>query len=228
MDESGAALQAVSVRKELRFQREAAKKAILSKLSGGASYSEIDAELRAIDHSKTIAEKLLDAFPGYYGRFICLHFSRFFNAPVETESQQAAYDTIVSFLDNVAPFALPQELQAYLIEHTKHIGTEQITTMLESARTSIENPDDFLSGNKELLKQYLSYKQSDAYRRSPAYKIAEFMKECNSTSGYYDVFIPALKQLSGAYAQYCRQLELANEKLLSRDPEIEGLSGPSQ
>ncbi len=228
MDESGSALQAVSVRKELRFQREAAKKAILSKLSGGASYSEIDAELRAIDPGKTIAEKLLEAFPGYYGRFICLHFARFLNVPVETERQQAAYDTIVSFLDGVPPFALPRELQTYLIESTRHIGTEQITKMLESARTSIEHPDEFLSGNKELLAWYLSYKQSDAYKRSPAYKIAEFMKEFNSASGYCDVFIPALKQLSSAYSQYCRQLELAHEKLLEQYPEIEKRNGPGQ
>ncbi len=37
---------------------------------------------------------------------------------------------------------------------------------------------------------------------------------------YYDVFLPALKELSSSYAQYRRQLEAANQALLSQYPEI--------
>lgn len=116
MDKSNTALQVISVRKELNFQREAAKKAILDKLSSGKSYSEISAELQAIDNSKTITEKLLEAFPGYYGRFICLHFTRFLNEPIKTNRQQSAYERIISFLDNIPSFTLPEDLQEYLIE----------------------------------------------------------------------------------------------------------------
>lgn len=224
MDESNTALQVISVRKELNFQRESAKKVILDKLSSGKSYSEISAELQAIDNSKTITEKLLEAFPGYYGRFICLHFARFLNEPVETESQQYAYETIISFLDNTPALTLPRDLQEYLIEGTKHIGTEQITEIIEKTKKSIENPDDFLFANKEILDQYLAYKQSDGYKNSPAYKIMEFMKEFNSTSGYYDVFIPALKELSSSYLEYYQQLEIANKKLVAQYPEIEKMN----
>lgn len=54
---------------------------------------------------------------------------------------------------------LPEELQEYLIEATKHIGTKQIKDMVESIRKSMENPDNFLSASKEVLEQYLAYKQ---------------------------------------------------------------------
>lgn len=220
-DESGSTLQTISVRKELSLQSEKAKKLILDKLNNGQSYSEASAELQTIDNSKTITEKLLEAFPGYYGRYICLHFARFLNEPIKTVKQQSAYEKIISFLDNVTSLNLPEDLQKYLIEGTKHIGADQITEMIESTKKSIENPDDFLSNNKELLERYLAYKQSDEYKSSQAYKIMELTKEFNSTSGYNDIFIPALKELSSSYSEYCKQMEIANKKLLAQYPEIE-------
>lgn len=223
-DKSNTALQVVSVRKELQFQREVAKKAILDQLSSGKTFCEISENLQTLENSKTITEKILDAFPGYYGRFVCLHFARFLNEPIRTENQQSAYETVVTFLDNAPAFNLPEELQEYLTESTKHIGTEQIKDMIESTRKSIENPDNFLSANKEVLEQYLAYKQSDEYKNSPAYKVSELLKEFNNASGYYDVFIPALKQLSSSYAEYCESLEVANEKLLAQYPEISKMS----
>lgn len=72
-DETGDALQKVSVQKELNAQREHAKKTLLGKLCCGKSLFEINEDLIAIEQSSTITEKLLEAFPGYYGRFICLH-----------------------------------------------------------------------------------------------------------------------------------------------------------
>lgn len=220
-DESGNALQRLSVQKELSLKREQAKKALLEQLSSGKSYAEISAELQTIETGKTITEKLLEAFPGYYGRFICLHFARFLNEPIKTEKQQAAYEKILAFLDNLPPLDLPEDLLEYLSENTRQIGTQQINTMIQSTQKSIENPDEFLSENKEFLEQYLAYKQSEEYQNSPAYKMMALLKTFNSTSGYYDVFLPALKELSSSYAQYYRQLEIANETILSRYPEIE-------
>lgn len=222
-DNSNTSLQVVSVKKDLQLQREIAKNSILDQLSNGKSFDEISEELQALENSKTITEKILDAFPGYYGRFVCLHFVQFLNEPIKTADQQAAYETVVAFLDNAPTLDLPEELQEYLAEGTKHIGTEQIKDMVESTRKSMENPDDFLSQNKEVLEQYLAYKQSDEYKTSPAYKIMELMKEFNKTSGYYDVFIPALKQLSNSYAEYHIHIEAANEKLLAQYPEISKL-----
>ena len=220
-DESGNALQRLSVQKELSLKREQAKKALLEQLSSGKSYAEISAELQTIETSKTITEKLLEAFPGYYGRFICLHFARFLNEPIQTNQQQAAYERILSFLDNLPPLNLPEDLLEYLSESTRQIGTQQINTMIQNTQKSIENPEEFLSENKEFLEQYLAYKQSEEYQNSPAYKMMALLKTFNSTSGYYDVFLPALKELSSSYAQYYRQLEIANETILSRYPEIE-------
>lgn len=226
-DQTGQALQAVSVKKELELKRDTMKKAVLEKIIRGKPYAEIDAELRAIEKNETITEKLLAAFPGYYGRFICLHFADFLNEPARTETQQAAFDKIIDFLDNIPPFDLPEDLQEYLEEATEHIGTKQISQMNENMKKMAEQPDAFLSAYKEPIEQYLAYKKTDAYKNAPAYRLMEQMKRFHQTSGYYDVFLPAMRQLSPSYRAYCHQLELANEKLLAQYPEIETLDRES-
>lgn len=223
-DETNNTLQKISVQKELNMQKEQVKKSILDKLSCGQSYAEINADLKAIEQSATVTEKLLEAFPGYYGRFICLHFARFLNEPITTTEQESAYAEIITFLDNVPSLNFPEELQSFLNESTKHISTENIRDMIEKTKQSIENPDKFLSENKEVLEQYLAYKQSEEFKNSPVFKIQTMLKEFNSTSGYYNVFIPAMKKLSVSYAEYHEQMEIANERLLSQYPDIAKLN----
>lgn len=227
-DTTNAALQAATVKKELDYQRDMLKKSILEKLSQGKSYKEISTELQSIEQEKTITDKLLNAFPGYYGRFICMHFAQFLNEPIQMESQQIAYETILSFLDNVPMLDMPKDLEEYLLEGTRHIGIKQISEMLESTKKSYENPDEFLSNNKEMLTQYLEYKKSDEYKNSPAFKLMELMKKFNSSNGYNDIFLPAMKQLSASYAEYYRKMEVANKKFLEQYPEIEKLNTPSE
>lgn len=223
-DKTGEILRTLSVQQELNMQRQRRKKAALDKLSCGISYELIAAELKAIEQNVTIIEKLLDAFPGYYGRFVCLHFSQFLDEAVITADQQSAYDKIVFFLDNVPKLNLTEELQDYLIESTKHINTQNMSEMIKSMKLSIENPEEFISTNKEILDEYLAYKQSNEYKNSPVFKIQALLKEFNQTSGYYDVLIPMMKQLSSSYAYYCSQMEIANEKLLAQYPDATKLS----
>lgn len=223
-DETNSTLQRISVLKELNVRREQAKKAVLYKLGCDESYDQINAELKSIEQSSTVAERLLEAFPGYYGRFICLHFAQFLNEPIVTEEQHKAYEEIITFLDNAPSLDFPEELKSFLIENTKYIGTEDIENMVQSTKKSIEDPDKFLSENKEVMEQYLAFRQSEEYKNSPVYKIQTMLKRFNSASGYYDVFIPAMQKLSSSYAKYYKQLEIANEKLLSQYPGIAKLS----
>lgn len=222
-DETDDTLQKLSVQKELNIQREQAKKVILDKLCCGKGYAEISMDIKAIEKSETVTEKLIDAFPGYYGRFICIHFARFLNEPITTDEQESAYMEIIEFLDNVPSFNFSEDLQAFLIESTKHIGARDINEIIENTKQSIENPEKFLSENKCFLEQYIEFKQSDQYKNSPVYKIQALLKEFNKSIGYYDIFIPAMKKLSISYANYYIQMEIAGEKLLSQYPDIEKL-----
>lgn len=223
-DETGRALQKLSAQKELHMQQCQAKKVLLDKLSEGKSYAEIAAGIKLIGQRATITEKLLEAFPGHYGRFICLHFARFLNEAITTSEQQLAYQEIILFLDSVPQLTFPEELQEYLIEGTRHITVQNISDMLESLNQTYQNPDKFLSDNKAMLEDYLAFKQSDEFKSSPAARLMELMKAFNSTSGYYDVFIPAMKKISVAYSNYYAQMEVANEKLIAQYPDAAKLS----
>lgn len=222
-DESGQVLKKLSTQKELKLEREKIKQSIFNKLSIGTDWEEINSEIESIEKNETIIERLLYAFPGYYGRFISLHFSRFLNEPLTTPEQQVAYDEIFSFLDNTPALEFPKDVEEFLIKTTDHISTQDIQKMEDDIKETIEDTEKFLAEYKEVLNQYLAFKQSDKYKNSPAYKIESMLKEFNKSSGYNDVFIPAMKKLSNYYSDYYKQLEIANKKLLLNYPEIERL-----
>jgi MerR family regulatory protein. len=222
-DPTGNVLRTLAVKKELDIQREQAKKSFLEKLCSGTSYSEIRGELMALENGRTIAEKLLDAFPGYYGRLICLHFAHFLHDPITTQKQKKAYERIISFLDNLPSPDIPEDLKAYLESLDDGMEPGNISDMLENTRNSLENIEEFIKENSDFLRQYLEYRKSDEYRNSPAFRLMAFLKDFSRASGYYDVFIPAMKELSPSYAEYCRKMEAAGEKLLAEYPDIENL-----
>lgn len=218
-------LQEISIKRGLRMEEETRKKAILDRLILGANYEELTQELTDIDKGLTVTEKLLEAFPGYYGQFICLHFARFLNEPITTETQQFAYEEIVEFLDHVPMLEFDEDLQSFMLESTKNITYDNIHEMLDSTKQSIDNVDEFLMKNKDVIEQYLKYKQSEEYKGSLAYKLETKLKEFNNTSGYYDVFIPAMKRLSRSYSDYFRKLEKANSTFLIQYPESNLMDG---
>lgn len=222
-DETLSSLQEISVRNELRSQRENLKNSILKKLIEEKSFDNAEENLRSIEISKNISERLLEAFPGYYGRFIALHFGRFLNEPIKTDEQKSAYDEIISFLDNLPEFEIPKDLNEYLIKNTENIGTEQISAMLDNMQKAYENPDKFFSENKEFLEEYIKLKQSDEHKNSPAFKLNELIRKFNSSVGYNDVFIPAMKRLSQSYAEYYCMLEDADKRLRERFPQINNI-----
>jgi len=152
----------------------------------------------------------------YYGSFVCLHFARFLHDPIVTEEQRSAYEKIITFLDSVPSPQFPDNLGAFWDESVKALSAESINQIIDSTRYSIENPDLFLSEKKDEIERYMAFKQSDEYKNSPMAMIQAILENFNSTSGYYDVFIPAMKRLSKPYAEYSEQIEIANAKLLQR------------
>jgi DNA-binding transcriptional MerR regulator len=212
-DKDGETLRDLSVRGGLRLKREAAKQEILGRLGAERDWDMAGSSIESAGASLNIAERLLDAFPGYYGRFLSLHFAQFLDMPIETDEQREAYDTIVRFLDNAPAMKFPDDVIAFLAEYASGISARDIADISGKTRQSLEDPDRFLSENKNTLERYAALLRSKEYKRSPASKLKALLLEFNTASGYYDVFIPAMKKLSPSYAEYHKQLEAANEKL---------------
>lgn len=223
-DQTGTALKKLAVQRTLALQQDQARSQMLGRLSAGESYENIGAELAALNQNRVISGRLLETFPGYYGRFLCLHFARFLNEPIQTQEQQAAFRCVVDFLDQAPSLDFPDDVRAFFEEGTEQITTQDIEKMLGQTSESIRDIGAFVQENQDALEQYLRYRQSDEYKNSPAYVLRRLLQEFCRTSGYYDVFIPAMMQLSPSYAAYRLQLEAANEKLLSIYPEIAELS----
>jgi DNA-binding transcriptional MerR regulator len=219
-DDTGDALQKAAIQKVLQIKQEQAKTAALESLCHGKSYDEIAEQLESIKQNATIAEKLLDRFPGYFGRFVCLHFARFLNQPIISEEQRQALDEITAFLDNMPAFDFPEDVRAFLDESTSEYTAEAITKILENASRSIENIGEFLSDKESFIEEWIAYKQSPEYKSSVFFKAETLLKDFCGASGYHDIFIPAMKRLSKPYAAYIQRAEAANEELLSRFPSL--------
>lgn len=215
-----ASLQELTVQKELLLQKAQQQKDLLEQLLHGASYEEIARKLDSLERTSYIKDRLLDAFPGYYGRYATLHFAGFLQEPVTTPEQEQAYQEILDFLDNMPP--LPREALDFLDDSTGQLTAEQIASFSQKIRESVADPDTFLDENKEALDSYAAYLQSEEYKASPAFRMKEALLEFNRVSGYNTVFLPAMKRLSPSYARYCQEAELANEKLLAKYPQADG------
>lgn len=226
-DDTNVTLQKLSIQKKLSLQKEEKRAGLLEQLSGGTSYEKIQERLRDLEQNTAISQRLLDAFPGYYGSYICLHFSGFLTEPLRTAEQRAAYSEILDFLDNMPEIEFPESLRKYLDEACGALTAGQISTLTEKMQKSIQDPEQFLSDNQGALDFYANYLQSEEYKSSPACQFKSILDQFNRTSGYYDRFLPAMKRLSPAYAQYCDQLERANKMLLERYPELSN-SSPRQ
>lgn len=205
------ALQELITRRTLDAQREQRKKELLEALASGASVGDIAAQLRALEASESIAERLLAAFPGYFGRYFALHFAQFLTEPIETDEQRRAYETIVKWLDQLPPLDLPDDLKAYLDEAAQDMGAQQMGDMRAAVLAVSENPAAYIKEHEDVIRAYMAMKETEAYKSSPAARLMEQMKAFQQQNGYIDVFIPAMERLSLSYRIYRERLLAADE-----------------
>ena len=162
-------------------------------------------------------------FPSYYGKYISLNFSRYLTGKIETKEQMKAFEEIIEFFDNAPDMELPEDLKQYLDEYLEYYSGEEgrnmINQMIENKTQAMEDIDAFVAENKEVLDTYYQFRKSEEFKQTPGYRLMEIMKEFCQTSGYYDVFIPAMRRLSPLYDEYYEQMLKANERFEKDYPE---------
>ena len=181
---------------------------LLSSFSETRDYAALKRALTAEEQKRTIAERLESAFPGGFGHVAALMFAPYLTQPIETPDQQAAFDEIIAFLDNVPAIdpALIDEMQRTFAP----IDVEAAAKLRRAQESAAADPQTWLRQNEAAVRQYAAYKQSSAYHDSPAGRIEDALKSLCRESGYNDVFIPAMRRLSPAYDAYFRRLIAAN------------------
>ena len=108
-DGSGEALRRAALRWELQIRRNARRGALLWGLNHGRTYEEVEGELRALEMEEEIGERLIAAFPGFFGRFVCM------SRGVESLDTE----TVGEILDGVRQSL--QDTEAFLREHQEAV-----------------------------------------------------------------------------------------------------------
>lgn len=207
-DDTGHALQEASVRAELAVQHAQKRRLLLDKLAQGGSYAETRAALDSLEEQRAIIDRLMDAFPGYLGRFLAIHFAPYLDMPISAPEQRAAYDEIIAFLDDAPP--LPEDICRWMDEAAAQLSVEQMTGADRSVRDMVNDPDQFAAQLDAALPLAAEFHASEAGQ------FMQSLKRLFSENGYYDVFIPALRRLSPEYDAYSRKLAALDALLADR------------
>ncbi len=221
--ESKEILKGILYQRTLDLEREKVKQELLKQVSEGVEIENLEEKINSIDSKTIIIKRLLDMFPSYYGKFISLNFATYLTGKIESEEQMKAFREIIEFFDNAPDLELTPELQEYmdkyLDEYSSEEGIEKMNSIIQGKQDAMQDINAFVKNNKEILDEYHKFKQTDAYKNSPAYQLMEVMKEFCTMSGYYELFIPAMRKLSPTYNAYYVQMLKANEEFVKNHPE---------
>ena len=216
-------ISGVFYQRELELEQEKTKQEWLKRLAAGEAIEDLEPEIDPLSSNTIIIQKLGELFPGYYGKIIRLHFSRYLTGKVETEEQKKAFHQIIEFFDRVPEIRLPDDLREYLDacmeEGSGEEETERLRRVLQEQEYALQNLDEFVRNHKKVLDDYQKYRQTEEYQNSPACRLMETMKQICAANGYDDTFIPAMRKLSPLYNEHYEQLLKANEQFTKSYPE---------
>lgn len=214
-----AALAKCKYRMDLEIEKAKAREKCLEQL---AENYDIDRAISYIEEEVeknfTVKEKLLQAFPGSYGMFLCAHFGRFLDEKIDTEEKERAYTEIIEFLDKIQGMEFPKELEDFLEQGIGSFDETNMEKINSSIMDAVNNIEMFMENNKEFIENYYEYINSDEYKNSPAYRMKQLLLRFQQESGYYDIFIENLKILSDSYRRYYEKLQAANKTFSEKYP----------
>lgn len=219
-NKSAVALNEVYHRKTVQMFLQQEKQELIQELASKHDWEQIQGSLHRLQKKQMVLERLIDAFPGYYGKFLCLHFAPYLNNPVLTDAQQEAFDAIIAFLDS-ADFDIPDDLKGYLDEITLNLGSGFMEAASSSINEAVSETEKYIADHHEEIESYLAYKRSEEYKTTPAGRLEKELHRFNSMNGYNDIFIPAMCKLSESYRKYHEGLSAANEILSQKCPGLE-------
>ena len=171
-----------------------------------------------LEANTTIQDKLCNAFPGGYGKFLSMHFGRFLKGHLDTTEKEVAYQKIVDWLDSVKDFRFSGRLEEFFELYNETVDEQGFEQADNAVSAVAEDYNGYLEKNKSRMEQYLAIRNSAEYKASPAFELQKAMLEFQRSSGYRDVFIANLKILSKPYAEYMQKLQTANREFLKQFP----------
>lgn len=201
-------LRVVRTRKQFEAAEIHRRLDILDKLIANYDITVLDSP-EATQLTGPVEEKLILAFPGFWGEYLVRHFGPYLQEVIKTPQQAEAYECMVQWLDN-AEVKLPLSLRLLQRLFRKSIPVRTIDP--EQGISKIVNAnDEEIKQFTETVRRQLEQQKRWRVRLNPIVAYIRHnnrvMRERLTKAGYYNTFIPALRHLSPAYDAYCTQLE---------------------
>lgn len=212
-------LPTVLRKRQYQIEVENRKKSILEKMVKGETMDIINKELELIEKEETIYEKLLRAFPGYFGQMLFMSYQPFLMEALKKDGEEA-YKEFVRFLDKLPSFQLSDEDRAFVEEVSKSFDLKTLREVNEQKMVAIENPEKWWTENEDAVKQYEELKKRKEFQESQVMRVKERLSEYMKENRYYEVAIPLMRKFSRSYDRYYQKMMEADEKLRERMEEL--------
>ena len=203
------ALRRTIEKQETILRRRKEQNEMLKELEASQDWDAVYLKAAAAESRQSVTDRLTAAFPGFWGKYLALHFGQFLQEPVRTGDQEKALREVCDYLDSVQ-LEVPEELKDCMDEMDTDIGRQAADQADAALSEAAEDPEGWLKNNREIIDQYLEFQKTAEYRNSPGAKLKELIREFNEEQGYNSVFIPAMRRLSPAYDEYLAKLEKAD------------------
>lgn len=213
LDSKEEALASILRRKEHELNIEEKKKNVLNLIVKGESVDLINEELAIIEAQETIYDKLIRIFPGYFGQLIFSSYKIFLNESLNKD-EEAAFNEYIKFLDSLSNFELSKAEKDYIEAISSSFDMKTLDDLNKGKLIAIENSKTWLEENKDYIKAYKEYKNTDEYKNGLTKSIQDKLKKFMQENNYYEKAIPLIRKFSKSYDAYYEKLLKANEEYL--------------
>lgn len=200
--------------RQYRLELEEGKKNLLEKLIKSQNFEEIAKDLETLENEETIYERLARIFPGYFGHILFISYKPFLGDKL-AEYQEPVFHELIKILDSLPEIDFTEEEKAYIEKLTSDFDLETLESLNQEKIQAVYNYEDWMEGNKDKVRAYEEFKESQDYKSSQVKKISDKLRAYMVENNYYDLVIPLIRKISPAYDDYYKKLLEANEKFLS-------------
>lgn len=213
LDSKEEVLASILRRKEHELDICEKRKNVLNLIVKGESIDLINEELAVIDAQETIYDKLIRIFPGYFGQLIFSSYKIFLNESLNKD-EEAAFNEYIKFLDSLPNFDLSKQEKDYIETISSSFDMKTLYDVNKGKLLAVENAETWFEDNKDYIKAYKEYKNTDEYKNSLIKLIQDKLKKFMQENNYYEKAIPLIRKFSKSYDAYYEKLLKANEEYL--------------
>ncbi|MBM7550053.1 MerR family transcriptional regulator [Peptoniphilus gorbachii] len=205
--------------RDYKVELEKVKKDLLERIIMGDDLKEITDELNSLEKEESIYEKLTRIFPGYFGQAFFMAYKPFLKEKLK-EDEEKAFNDYINFLDHLPEIDFTEEEKNYIENLTRDFNNEDLEKINSEKIKAAYNIEDWLRENKDNVKAYEEFLESEAYENSILKKVRDKIRKYMIENNYYEEGIPLIRKISPSYNSYYKNLLNSNKIFLENKSDI--------